>query len=220
MKKKFKSSPYNYCDYRCEQCEERDHCRVYKEDHERLLDHYVKGEDPHDPEIFASDLKEIFEKTTKMLSEIAQEKGIDLDPVPEEEVPRIDPHDYIIYRLAHEYCRQSHMLIKSLQKDGIPEPIESEYSDFVWYHTLLPAKVGRLVSGFADDLRDEEFRQAEEEGTLQVIAKSIRLSKKALEVMLNEIPDEFESIAGLLDLVKRLEKQISDNMRKKVQGSE
>jgi cytochrome c556 len=213
---KFKPSPFNYCDYRCDRCDEKDRCRVYKDDQERLLNHYVKGEDPYDPEIFYNDLKEIFEKTKEMITKVAKEQGIDVDETPDEEMPRVNPKEYEVYNLAYQYFQEAHDFIKGLEKTEIPETIVEEYEDFVWHHTLIAAKAGRLVSGFNNDFLDEEARMMEEEGTLKVINKGISLSKNALEVMLNELPDHLHAIAGLLELIKRLEKQIQLDIRQKV----
>lgn|GEM_PF-637322 len=216
--KKSRSPPFNYCDYRCERCAEQENCRVYKDDRDRMLEHYVKGEDPYDPKVFADDLKEIFEKTSKMISRMAEEENIDLGAVPEEEVPKADPDSYIIYRLAHQYCMDAHALVKKKRHEGIPQCIEEEWGDFVWYHTLLPAKTARLVSGFIDDDLEREWRKAEEDGTISVIVKSITLSRQALQVMLDELPDDLHDIADLLELLGRFEKQLQTDMRQKVGG--
>uniref|UniRef100_A0A7C4X7P3 Uncharacterized protein n=1 Tax=candidate division WOR-3 bacterium TaxID=2052148 RepID=A0A7C4X7P3_UNCW3 len=216
MAKKFKPGPYNYCDYRCERCNERDNCRVYKENSERLLEHYIKGEDPNDPQVLFNDLKEIFDKTEQMIKKAAEEQGIDLDEISKEEIPEIDPHSYVIYNLAYEYFRCANELIKKLNRAGIPEEIGEEFEDFVWYHTLLVAKIGRLVSSFDDEFFDEEAREVEEKGTLQVINKGITLSENALQKMLNELPDDFQMIVVLLDILKRLKMQIKKNMRERV----
>ncbi|MCX7995279.1 MAG: hypothetical protein N3A65_05875 [candidate division WOR-3 bacterium] len=216
MAKKFKPGPYNYCDYRCERCDEREDCRVYKENQERILQHYIKGEDPSDPEVFMNDLKEIFEKTQAMIKQAAAERGIELDDIPDEEEKRTDPHEYAIYNLAYDYFIRAHRLIKRLEAEGIPEDIEAEFEDFVWYHALIVAKTGRLVSSFDDDFFDPEAREIEEEGTLQVINKSIMYSRNALNKMLNELPDDFQDIVDLLDILKRLEIQLKTNIRKKI----
>jgi len=213
---KYKPPPFNYCDYRCDRCEHKDTCKVYKDDQERLLDHYVKGEDPYKPEVFMQDLHEIFKKTKDMIMEMAEKEGVDLDDMPDEEPPRVNPEEYAIYRLAYSYTREAHSFIKELEKVGVPETLQEDYSDLVWHHTLIAAKTGRLVSGFIDDFLDEEIRKVEEEGTLGVIRKSINLSKNALQNMLNELPDHLYTIADLMDLLKRLEKQIQIDIRQKV----
>ncbi|MGB9720885.1 MAG: hypothetical protein ACPL28_05330 [bacterium] len=215
MADKIKPGPYNYCDYRCDRCEEKDNCRVYKDNEERVLQHYLKGEDPNDPDIFLNDLKEIFSKTKEMIKKAAEEQGIDLDELPEQEIPEVDPHTYVIYNLAYEYFDQAHKLIQRLEKTGVPEEIMDDFDDFAWYHTLLVAKTGRLVSGFDDEFFDEEVREVEEEGTLQVINKGIALSKNALKNMLNELPDDFQRIVDLIHILNKLETQIKKDMRQK-----
>ncbi len=216
MSEKFKPPPFNYCDYRCDRCDEREKCRVYKDDQERLLDHYRKGEDPYDPEIFVNDLKEIFGKTKKMIRKMAQEQGIDLETASDEEVPEINPEEYVIYRLAYQYFKEANAFIKELENAGIPENIKQDFDDVVWYHTLIAAKAGRLVSGFIDDFLDEEVTKLEEDGTIKVIRKGIDLSKIALENMLNDLPGHLYAIADLLEILKRTEKQLEADIHQKV----
>lgn len=216
MAEAFKPPPFNYCDYRCDRCDKRETCRVYKDDQERLLDHYRKGEDPYDPKIFMNDLKEIFTKTEKMIRKIAQEQGIDLEGASEEEMPEVNPEEYVIYRLAYQYFKEANVLVKDLEHSGIPENLQQDFDDFVWYHTLIAAKTGRLVSGFIDDYLDEDITKLEEDGTIGVIRKGIDLSKQALENMLNELPDHLYTIADLTDLLRRIEKQLDVDIRQKV----
>jgi hypothetical protein len=216
MAEAFKPPPFNYCDYRCDRCDKRETCRVYKDDQERLLDHYRKGEDPYDPRIFMNDLKEIFTKTEKMIRKIAQEQGIDLEGASDEEMPEVDPEEYVIYRLAYQYFKEANVLVKELEHIGIPENLQQDFDDFVWYHTLIAAKTGRLVSGFIDDYLDEDITKLEENGTIGVIRKGIDLSKQALENMLSELPDHLYTIADLTDLLRRIEKQLDVDIRQKV----
>jgi hypothetical protein len=216
MTDKHKPPPFNYCDYRCDRCDEQANCRVFKDDQERLLDHFRKGEDPYDPKIFMNDLKEIFGKTEKMIRKMAKEQGIDLDEAGDVEVPEVDPEEYVLYRLAYNYFQEASAFVKTLEKTGFPEAVQPDFDDFVWYHTLIAAKTGRLVSGFVDDFLDEEITKVEEEGTIGVIKKGIALSKNALQGMLSELPDHFYAIADLLDILKRIERQLEVDIRQKV----
>ena len=213
---KFKPPPFNYCDYRCDRCDEREHCRVYKDNEERILNHYAKGEDPYDPEIFLQDLHKIFEKTRSMLKEMTEKENIDLEEAASEEIPKENPEEYSIYRLAHEYFREANKFVKELEKTGMPETVGEDFQNLVWYHTLIAAKAGRLVSGFIDDF-DEVVQKVEEEGTLKVINKGITLSKNALENMLNELPDHLYTIAHLMELLKKLDHQIQTDIHQKEQ---
>lgn len=215
MADEFKPPPFNYCDYRCERCPEQENCRVYKDNEERILAHYLKGEDPNDPKVFLDDLHKIFEKTKGMFKEMATKKGVNIEDLPDEEAPEVNPDDYVIYRLAYEYFKEAKTLIKELERTGTPETIIEDWQDLVWYHTLLVAKTGRLVSGLVDDF-DEDLQKIEEQGTLQVINKGIILSREALNNMLNELPDHFYSIVDLLELLNRLEKQLKNDIYQKV----
>jgi len=216
MAEDYRPPPFNYCDYRCDRCDKQENCRVFKDDQERLLDHYRKGEDPYDPKVFMEDLHQVFRKTEKMIRKMAKEQGIDLDDTADMEMPEINPDDYVIYRLAYSYFKEANVLVKMLEKAGIPETVQPDFDDFVWYHTLIAAKTGRLVSGFIDDFLDEEFTKIEEEGTIGVIRKGIRLSRAALQNMLNELPDHLYTIADLLDMLNRVEKQLEIDIRQKV----
>jgi hypothetical protein len=163
-----------------------------------------------------NDLKEIFGKTEKMIRKMAKEQGIDLGETPVEEVPEVKPEEYVLYRLAYSYFKEANALVKILEKTGIPETSKLDFDDFVWYHTLIAAKTGRLVSGFIDDFLDEELTKIEEEGTIGVIKKGISLSKDALQNMLNDLPDHLYTIADLLEMLKRIENQLDTDIRQKV----
>lgn len=215
MTEQFNPPPFNYCDYRCDQCDEQMNCRVYKDDQERLMEHYRKGEDPYDPQVFMNDLREIFGRTEMMIRKIAEEQGVDLDDAIAEEMPEVNPDEYVIYRLAYQYFEEASVFIKQLEKASIPDSIRSDYDDLVWYHTLIAAKTGRLVSGFIDDFFEEDINRIEEEGTVGVIRKGINLSKRALENMLGELPDCLYMIANLMEMLKRIEKQLETDIRQK-----
>jgi hypothetical protein len=214
--KKFKPSPYNYCDYRCERCDEKENCRVYKDNSERVLQHYLKGEDPYDPEVFLNDLHDIFAKTKDVVMDMANKQGIEINRISQEEVDQVNPEEYTIYCIAHEYLKDAGDFIKEVEKSGIPASLKEDFSDLIWYHTLIAAKSGRLVSGFIDDFLEDEIQDIEEKGTLQVINKGIDLSKKALQSMLSELPDHLPRIADLMALLKKLEDIIRTNIRQKV----
>ncbi len=219
MSPKYKPPPYNYCDYRCAQCNEKENCLVYKENQERLLNHYLKGEDPNDPDIFLKDLQKIFKKTTEMIKKSAAEYDIDTAKLPDNEEPKINPRDYVVYQLAFQYARESHNFIKQLQNEAIPESVLEDFDDLLWYHSLIVAKTGRLVSGFNDRFFDDEIKKMEEEGTLSVIKKGIKLSKNALHHMLNELPEHFYTISDLLELLNRLSEQLQKDMHQQVEST-
>lgn len=180
------------------------------------MDHYLKGEDPYNPDVFMKDLHDIFANTKNMVKKMAEERGIDISDAASQEVPEVNPEEYVVYRLAHAYFTEAHAFIKELENTGISDSIRDDFEDLTWYHTLIAAKTGRLVSGFIDDFLDEELQAMEEEGTIGVIQKGITLSSEALHHMLNELPDQLYPISDLIDLLKKLEKQLHADIRQKV----
>jgi hypothetical protein len=214
--KKNKPPPFNYCDYRCERCDERENCRVFKENQERIMDHYLRGEDPYNPDVFMKDLHDIFANTNNMVIRMAEDRGIDISDATSQEAAEVNPEDYVVYRLAHTYFEEAHAFIKELEETGVTDAIREDFEDLVWYHTLIVAKTGRLVSGFMDDFLDEELQTMEEEGTIGVIQKGITASSEALHHMLNELPEQLYAISDLIDMLKRLDKQLQADIRQKV----
>lgn len=180
------------------------------------MNHYLKGEDPSNPDVFMKDLHDIFANTKNMVIKMAEERGIDVSDATSQEVPEVNPEEYVVYRLAHTYFTEAHAFIKELENAGITDSLREDFEDLTWYHTLIAAKTGRLVSGFIDDFLDEELQAIEEEGTIGVIQKGIILSNEALYHMLNELPEQLYAISDLIDLLKRLEKQLKTDIRQKV----
>jgi hypothetical protein len=189
---------------------------VFKENQERIMDHYVKGEDPYNPDVFMKDLHDIFSHTKDMVAKMAEERGIDVSDAASQEVPEVNPEEYVVYRLAYAYSKEAHAFVKELEHTGMPDAVREDFEDLVWYHTLIAAKAGRLVSGFIDDFLDEEMQTIEEEGTIGVIQKGITLSLEALHHMLSELPEQLYAISDLIALLTKLEKQLKTDIRLKV----
>lgn len=214
MDEPVKSAPYNYCDYRCDRCGERLNCRVFREEQARLQEHHDRGEDPYDPEIFMADLKRIFQQTEAMIKHAAELEGHPTEDEPAEPV-RDRPDEYVLYRQSIEYSRQARAFIRQIEAEGLPDQCREAFSDVVWYHTLIAAKAGRLVSGFIDNLRDAGSQRQEEEGTLAVLRKSIDLSRRGLEFIKQEHPGYSHVIEDLLGMLDRIEKTIQTGIRQK-----
>ncbi len=208
-------TPYNYCDYRCERCDQRLSCRVFREEQARLQDHYDRGEDPYDPEIFMNDLRQVFQQTEAMIVHAAEQESIKLENNHKTTIGE-EPEQYVLYRQAFEYYRQTNALIRLIESGHLPDQIREAFADVVWYHTLIAAKAGRLISGFIDHHHDEEFQTKEEKGTLGVIRKSILLSRQGLERIKIALPEHTHLIKELLTMLDQIEQTIQTDMRRKV----
>lgn len=218
MNSEYVPAPYNYCDYRCHRCSERPQCRVYLKNKERIEGHRQQGEDPDDPEIICRDMELIAENAVLEPGGAEPAAGY-RDPGS----PAAEPvfNDYVIFRLAVQYCRDSHALIskKKGADSEIPGRLADAWDDFVWFHTLIPAKVMRLVSSFENPGLGEKMRRIEVQGTTGVIDKGIRLSASALRQILNEFPEDCYDISDLLELLEKLSGQVNSRPGKKVGGN-
>lgn len=178
---KFIPGIYNYCDRWCERCPLANKCLVYAKDHKRLLEHRKKGENPYDWKIVMQDVGESFKEAIQMLHKIADEQGIDLEALPNEEYKEPDPSGHPLYKRAHNYMNFASKFLKrlreSIQAEGvdlserievIPPSIKdvrtlreivSCYETISWYHTLVPAKIYRALTQEFDEDIDKEMAQ-------------------------------------------------------------
>lgn len=199
--------PYNYCDYRCERCEHRAECKVYKQDEERSLAHRLKGEDPYDMKIVMQDVEADLKQAMDMLRQQAEEMGIDLDEISDEEseMPP-DPEEYPLYRQSHEFTLNAHQFLRKLREVRSANPVlEEEIGNLAWHHTVVSAKLARAYSGrgLDDELETEDaYRSA------QVALRSISLCQTALKTMLNETPEFLNDILELLGMAKEIREGI------------
>ncbi len=77
------STPFNWCDRRCERCPLADECTVNRREQQRRWVHEARGEDPDSLAVALSDVKDELARALVMAREIAIEKGPDPDaPLP------------------------------------------------------------------------------------------------------------------------------------------
>lgn len=77
------SAPFNWCDRRCERCPIAGECPVYRREQQLRWVHSARGLDPDDPELVLADMHQSIETTLRMVQEIAEAEGVDLDePLP------------------------------------------------------------------------------------------------------------------------------------------
>ncbi|MGB9613349.1 MAG: hypothetical protein ACPL4K_04130 [Candidatus Margulisiibacteriota bacterium] len=211
---------YNYCDRWCEHCSMTSRCRVYADTERKKAEHIRKGEDPHDWNIVMQDVKEGFEETLQLLKKAAEEQGIDLESIPDEEYERPDPSEHPLNLHAKNYRRLAHEFLKKLREsieteghelseriDIIPSPFDElkgfEDISFCcevisWYHTLVPSKIHRALcskmksaAAKNDELAGWDMEDAN--GSAKVAYDGITRSIIALQVIYkwnNSLQDE------------------------------
>ena len=180
-----KESPYNYCDRWCERCPIaiKQGCRLYLDEIGREVANIAHGRESDDPKILEEDL-EIMEQKLEALSEendffqepdlsVEEEKEI-LDQIDEVEKKAKAHH---LQQATHQYSRKIREFLKEI---GFPQKVFSSEIQYhlktiAWYHTLIPAKMHRALTGlFEADLHDlEDFALHDCAAQLDVCRKGV-----------------------------------------------
>ncbi len=226
---KYISGIYNYCDRWCERCPLGHKCLLNAKEEKRLAKHKKKGEDPYDWDIIMQDMKEDFDETIKLLHKMAEERGIDLDVLPDEEYERYDASNHPIMKTANGYLSMAREFLEKLretiQKEGVDlskrieiiptaegdittlRKIVSSYEVIIWYHTLISVKVHRALQGKMES-EPGEFSQSDADGSAKVAYIGIMNSMNALKIIYDWDDDLKDSALTLLVEIEKLRKGV------------
>jgi hypothetical protein len=208
--KGFEIPRYNYCDYRCEECDYAKECRVYREDVETKKKHVERGEDPNDMDIVMQDLAESFKKTRELLGKSAKKWGIDLEKVVREapEIEMVEPETFPLYRLAHSFTMSVHEFLGKVREEYLHEEMIKDFEDLQWHHTLVSVKLARAFSSKHDEICDDELNQQDAMLSASVSMRSANKCEGALNNMIDELPGLFSEVADLLSTLKEIKEGI------------
>lgn len=220
---------YNYCDRWCERCPLRHKCYLYAKEQKRIAKHKAKGEDPYDWNIVMQDVKENFDETLKLLHKTAEEQGIDLNTLPEEEYKEYDPDNHPLMKVANTYLKMAQKFLKKLQQTiqtegvdltkrveiipsakgdiGTLRKVVSSYEVISWYHTLIPVKIHRALQSKME-IEADEFAQSDADASAKIAYIGIIKSIDALELIYNWNEDLQDSALALLVEINKLRKGI------------
>lgn len=162
-KKKYISGIYNYCDRWCERCSMTDRCYLYAQETKVKRRHLDTGEDTDDLEIVLQDVQNNLSEAMKMISEKAEEEGIDLDEGMEEAQEEIQSdrefcsshplHEkaFLLAKQSHAFLEKLASEIQSRQCTSLPEEELTQVQDcfevLSWYHMQQAVKVDRCLRG-------------------------------------------------------------------------
>lgn len=226
---KFISGIYNYCDRWCERCVFTSRCLTYEldaEDNNNPATHDINNE------AFWNHLQSIFEQTIEMITEIANEMGIDLSSLDIEsasddlslQMDKTD--DYEIIRAARNYGKmvdqwfdlkyqvfeQKQDGMNILLEIGIEKAdmhknaasIKDALEVIRWYQHLIYVKLKRAF--IHDDLDEEEnlVLQSDAEGSVKVSLIGMDRSIGAWGTLQEKFPEETDSILDILIHLDRL----------------
>jgi len=220
---KFILGIYNYCDRWCEHCLLFHRCFLYTKEKEKLEEHQKKGKDPNAWKIVMKDVEDSLKEAMELIKKVAEERGIDLDTLPEIKYELSDPHQHLLFRTAEKYRKLAHKFLRKLkdiiQEEGIdltkrveimPSP-EKEAGNFqeivfcyqviLWYHTLVPAKIYRALSM-------PNSRDFDSDGSAKASYLGLTESIKALQKIYHWDKNLEDNILPLLITAEQLRKSI------------
>jgi hypothetical protein len=202
---RFIAGIYNYCDRWCERCRFTDRCRVYAAEQKQWERHLLRGEDPEDPAIAAQDVADSLSESIRMLTEIAAERGIDLEALPPPE-PRRRTRSHPLRARSMRWTKRVAALLKRMRDDlpgvgadlaaGLSDREEAEamhaleglndaHAVLCHYHVLIPAKIARATEARSEARAesDPEFAQSSWDdalGTAKIVHECLGKAAAAL----------------------------------------
>jgi len=216
---------YNYCDRWCERCPLKNRCFLYAREEKRLARHKARGEDPYDWNIVMQDIKEDFKETLTLLRKFAEEQGIDLNALPEEEPEPYDPSNHPLTKTANNYFEMTRKYLEELRKiinkerEDLAKRVEiippaegdietlrgiiSNYEVISWYHTLILVKIHRALQSKMEHDKDE-FAQSDVDGSAKIAYIGIMKSMNALKVIYDWNEDLRDVTLTLLVEIEKL----------------
>jgi hypothetical protein len=224
---------YNYCDRWCERCPMTSRCLNYAITEENLDD--LSDRDMNN-KVFWEKLQEIFQLTMEMVTELAEEQGIDLDDIDieavaeEEQRRRVEAKNHELSREAREYSDLAEMwfdqgesLLEQRQKDlntivelgvGGDEPYDEADSinDAIevihWYQHQIYVKLMRALTHdeTLDEIEDDPV-QNDSNGSAKVALIGVDRSIGAWGKLREHFPESGDDTLDILIHLDRLRRK-------------
>lgn len=222
----FISGIYNYCDRWCERCPFTSRCMVYATE---------KEDDDGDPasrditnEAFWRKLASIFEETKQMMADWAEEAGIDISQINEEQCEqhrkrRADVRKDELAVVASDYASIVSLWFNEFDQmpsvsDQPPNEDEADERDqfdearevIYWYQYQIAVKLMRALSSQSDEMEwpEEGFDDAKDsDGSAKVSLMAIDRSVSAWRLIQMCLPERADSIKPIILDLERLRKK-------------
>lgn len=192
----------NYCDRWCERCAFTSRCRVFADvaEIEASLDPGLK------PIVDAPPLPaETPAPRPAWMQERIGDMNRSAEQAPRNPGSHVRPatppdHEHISER-AHEYCMRVHGWLKSDERRArTPRPQAIDV--IAWFHTMMPAKIHRALTGLAEDDPDSRDWPPDHDGSAKVALLGIEQSHVAwLQVLAAGEASAAEAQVMIADLV-------------------
>jgi hypothetical protein len=229
------SGIYNYCDRWCERCPFTTRCLLYATEQEDA-DDFPESRDIENA-AFWEKLSRIFCEAKEMITEWAQEAGVDLTEVDEEAVKtHRERHDaaarHTLALAGKKYAEAVTKWFKEFSetitaRDLPPDAEDQEQSqqfedatDIIhWYQYQIAVKIMRALSSRSDEvdeMEDPDFdpSRKDSDGSAKVALVGVDRSISAWRLMQVAVPERAESVVPLIlqleQLRRRAEREFPD----------
>jgi len=195
------SAPFNWCDRRCERCPLASGCPVQRREQQLRWVHEARGEDPDDPAVMLEDASEMLESALRMVLEIAQAEGIDLDaPLP--------PRPTVL--AAKRLERSAMALVRCVAQ--VVDRGDAQAGDstrgLLALTSTLAAKVGRIAGQLDLGADDETWARDAAPNLLLIDRLRAELARK-----LALLPQDGARDAGLQRALRELDRDLEPLIR-------
>jgi len=125
-------------------------------------------------------------------------------------------HEYPIFKTSDQYRKKAHEFLKDVyyEKEDFDSELKYDYETISWYHTLLPVKLYRALSGIygEDEEADSEMRfysLCDAIAQFAICKKAIKASDNALSNIAHKNESLHSSIRDLQVILQNLASRIS-----------
>lgn len=208
-----KKTPFNFCDRWCERCtaEKQIRCALYLNEVEQAMTCVAHGKEPDDIEITAKVIQKQFEELDKILEDNHEDfnESVCLVENPETSETLKSVENNSLSQFAYDYFSKAHDFLDNVYNQENPGSyILYDLETVNWYHSLLPPKINRILSGFyAPDIDD--FIICDVIAQVQICEKAIVKSTEALRKIAGKLPIHRDRILDLLALLNTISERIT-----------
>ncbi|MCK3685969.1 hypothetical protein [Maribellus sp. YY47] len=216
------SGIYNYCDRWCERCTKTRKCLTYL--HEQEMKEGADAQNSDDEnQHFWEQIRLAWEVTMELIEEDADRLGIDLNNVPEIELPEhietplevrakdygFKMHDWL--EKNREYIAEKAEQLVMIADEALIVKYKDALEVLQWYYFFIGTKVHRAhldLEERQNDPEDEYSVYSDNLGSAKIAIIAIERSMDALSVFYDDFKEREDDILGFLAELSSLKKQL------------
>jgi hypothetical protein len=159
----------------------KNECKICGPINQNRLKHIMKKEDPDSMESSMEDVGNSFGETLKMIKQHAQEMGIDIENISDEELKEPpEPEDFPLYLKASEWRNNIENIANEAEIIGAPWLFTEAAADLLWYKNILSAKIYRQLCNRWHIDRGDKYGEFDYRYTNYVIKECLLILKRSL----------------------------------------